>query len=226
MDDLLSEKEQIQYIREWWQENRLYIFVVGFLLIGGITGNNFWKSSVLNQQISASSLYESLATEISENDLEGGKAIAKRIYDEHKDTIYADKARLAMAYFYMSQSRDEDAANVLRGLLSISNNNELQLLGTLRLAKILLYQGKHQDVLELLENNIGHAYETKYSELLGDAYFALENYSQAELAYMNALKGNGLNQMVDASLIQMKINDLPEFSLPEDPPSINTEELQ
>ncbi|HJL93327.1 MAG TPA: tetratricopeptide repeat protein [Woeseiaceae bacterium] len=226
MDDLLSEKEQIQYIREWWQENRLYIFVVGFLLIGGITGNNFWKSSILNYQISASSLYESLAIDISENDLEGGEAIAKRIYDEHNDTIYADKARLAMAYFYMSQSRDEDAANVLRDLLSASNNNELQLLGTLRLAKILLYQGKHQDVLELLENNIGHAYETKYSELLGDAYFALENFSKAELAYMNALKGTSSSQMVDTSLIQMKMNDLPEFFLPEDTPSINKEELQ
>jgi len=226
VDDLLSEKEQIQYIREWWQENRLYIFVVGFLLIGGISGNNYWKSSNLNHQISASSLYESLATEISENDLESGEAIAKRIYEEHEDTIYADKAKLAMAYFYMSQSRDEDAANILRDLISAPNNNELQLLGSLRLAKILLYQGKHQDVLELLENNTGHAYETKYSELLGDAYFALEDYNKAELAYLNALKNNGSAQMVDASLIQMKINDLPELFMSEDVSSIDQVTLQ
>ncbi|MEC9416071.1 MAG: tetratricopeptide repeat protein [Pseudomonadota bacterium] len=226
MDDLLSEKEQIQYIREWWQENRLYIFVVGFLLIGGIAGNNFWKSSILNHQVSASSLYESLATEISENDIEGGEAIAQRIYAEYQDTIYADKAKLAMAYFYMSQSRDEDAANVLRDLISTPNNNELQLLGNLRLAKILLYQGKNQDVLELLENNVGHAYEAKYSELLGDAYFALENYSKAEFAYMNAIKDSGSSQMIDASLIQMKLNDLPEIFLPDEAASINKEEPQ
>ena len=40
MDEFLSEKEQIQYIREWWQENRSYIFIVILVVVGGITGNN------------------------------------------------------------------------------------------------------------------------------------------------------------------------------------------
>ena len=67
MDEFLSEKEQIQYIREWWQENRSYILIVIVVVIGGITGNNAWKSSVAEKQLSASSLYESLAVGVSDN---------------------------------------------------------------------------------------------------------------------------------------------------------------
>lgn len=210
MDEFLSEKEQIQYIRDWWRDNRMYIFIFGFVVIGSVAGTNTWKASVLNEQIAASSLYESLAVEISENNLESGELIAEEIYSEYSESIYADQARLAMAYFYMSQSRDEDAAEELRGLIESSENNEMILIANMRLAKILLYQSKYQEVLDLLEGNLGHAFETKYSELIGDAYLGLEDYENAEFAYMNALKDTGSPQVIDAALLQMKINDLPQ----------------
>ena len=210
MDEFLSEKEQIQYIREWWQENRSYILTALIIVIGGITGNNAWKSSVIEKQLSASSLYESLAFEISENNLEAGEIIADQISEDYSDTVYYEKAKLAMAYFYMSQSRDEDAANSLRNILSKSSDSELSLIAEMRLAKIMLYQKKYQEVIDMLKGNIGHAFETKYSELLGDAYFGLEEFDKAEFAYMAALKNSVQAQIVDASLIQMKINDLPD----------------
>jgi len=210
VDEFLSEKEQIQYIREWWQENRSYILTALIIVIGGITGNNTWKSSVIEKQLSASSLYESLAVEISENNLEAGEMIADQISEDYSDTVYYEKAKLAMAYFYMSQSRDEDAANSLRNILSKSSDSELSLIAEMRLAKIMLYQKKYQEVIDMLKGNIGHAFETKYSELLGDAYFGLEEFDKAEFAYMAALKNSVQAQIVDASLIQMKINDLPD----------------
>ena len=210
MDEFLSEKEQIQYIREWWQENRSYILTALIIVIGGITGNNAWKSSIIEKQLSASSLYESLAVEISENNLEAGEMIADQISEDYSDTVYYEKAKLAMAYFYMSQSRDEDAANSLRNILSKSSDSELSLIAEIRLAKIMLYQKKYQEVIDMLKSNTGHAFETKYNELLGDAYFGLEEFDKAEFAYKAALKNTNQAQIVDASLVQMKINDLPD----------------
>jgi predicted negative regulator of RcsB-dependent stress response len=210
VDEFLSEKEQIQYIREWWQENRSYILTALIIVIGGITGNNAWKSSIIEKQLSASSLYESLAVEISENNLEAGEIITDQISEDYSDTVYYEKAKLAMAYFYMSQSRDEDAANSLRSILSKSSDSELSLIAEMRLAKIMLYQKKYQEVIDMLKGNTGHAFETKYSELLGDAYFGLEEFDKAEFAYMAALQNTNQAQIVDASLIQMKINDLPD----------------
>ena len=93
MDELLSEKEQIQYMRDWWRENRFYIFIFGALVIGGVAGKSAWETSVENDQLMASSLYESLAVTISENNLEAGTVIAEGIYADHNDSIYVDQAR-------------------------------------------------------------------------------------------------------------------------------------
>ena len=219
-DEFLSEKEQIQYIREWWQENRSYIFIVILVVVGGITGNNVWKSSIAEKQLSASTLYESLAVGVSDNNSETAEEIADQIFNGYKDTVYFEKAKLAMAYFYMSQSRDEDAANSLRDILQKSEDHEISLIAEYRLAKIMLYQKKYQEVIDMLTDNNGHAFETKYSELLGDAYYGLQKYDAAEAAYLAALRTTNQPQVVDAALIQMKINDLPDTNdsiiIPED----------
>ena len=88
MDEFLSEKEQIQYIREWWQENRSYILIVIVVVIGGITGNNAWKSSVAEKQLSASSLYESLAVGVSDNNSETAEEIADQIFNGYEAVSY------------------------------------------------------------------------------------------------------------------------------------------
>ena len=62
----------------------------------------------------------------------------------------------------------------------------------------------------MLAGNNGHAFETKYSELLGDAYYGLQQYDAAEASYLAALRTTNQSQVVDAALIQMKINDLPD----------------
>ena len=83
-----------------------------------------------------------------------------------------------------------------------------------------MYQKKYQEVIDMLTENNGHAFETKYSELLGDAYYGLQEYDAAEAAYLEALRTTNQPQVVDAALIQMKINDLPDTNdsiiIPED----------
>ena len=111
MDEFLSEKEQIQYIREWWRENRLLYIYFRCISYRGRNWDKYMEvqcAEIINWRLLR--LYESLAIEISENNLESGSMIAEEIYTDHADSIYADQARLAMAYFYMNQSRDEDAA--------------------------------------------------------------------------------------------------------------------
>ena len=62
MDDLLSEKEQIEQIRTWWSEYGNY--VIGGVLAGaiGLFGYNYYQNSQMNARLEASALYESLTT--------------------------------------------------------------------------------------------------------------------------------------------------------------------
>lgn len=210
MDDL-SEKEQIELMRSWWKENGTYV-IVGLLLgVGSIVGITQWRSGQVETQMAASELFEALAEEVAENRLEPAEAIAADMYADHADSVYADQSRLAMARLYMDQGRDQDAADTLRQLVDQGSNPSMQLVGRLRLAKVLLYQGKSEEVIALTEGFTGGGMGARFSEALGDAHFAQGQYAEAEAAYLAALNDPVASQLVDATLLRMKISDLPEM---------------
>lgn len=210
MDETLTEKEQIEEIRAWWTENGNYVIAGLVLGIGGIFGYNQWQGSNLDTQLEASALYESLVNEVADDRLEPAQEIAASIYTNYAETVYADEARLAMARLFMDQGRDQDAAAVLQELIVSGGYQEMQMVGRLRLAKVLLYQSKPEEVLTLLEGQMGNSFASRYYELIGDAHFALGSFDEAQTAYLAALAQPGAAQIIDASLVQMKINDLPE----------------
>ena len=206
----LSEKEQLDELRVWWQENR-------FLVIGGIAlgiaiiaGFRLWTSSQSEQSLAASTRYEALIAEVADNKLEPARVIADELFSDYSATIYADQARLAMARLYMDSGRDADAAEVLRPLAVGSGDEPMQLVARLRLARILLYQDKPQEVLELLDASTDSAFAARYNEVIGDAHFALGNFDEAAAAYTAVLADVRGQQTIDAAFVQMKLSDLPE----------------
>ncbi len=213
MEDI-SEKEQIELIREWWKENGKYVMAGIIIGVGGIFGFNQWKSSQLETRLSASTLFEALAEEVAENRLEPAEELAAEMYADYPDTIYYEQTRLAMAKLYMDQGRDEDAAATLRAMLTRDGDSDMQLVARLRLAKILQYQGKPDEVVALLDGYAESGFAPRFQEALGDAQTALGDYADAEASYLAALEHPLATQMVDVALLRMKVNDLPE-TLPE-----------
>ena len=210
MDELLSEKEQIDAMRSWWKDNGAYV-VMGIVIgVGGIFGLNQWRSSQTATQMEASTLFEELAEEIAENRLEPAEALASSMHTDYGATIYADQARLAMARLYMDQGRDEDAAAELTALLDGGAEQQMKMVARLRLAKVLLYQDKAEEVLALLKDHTDSGFAARYNEALGDAHAQLGAHKEAEEAYLAALGDPLASQLVDTSLLQMKISDLPD----------------
>jgi len=208
--DDLSEKEQIERIRGWWNENGNYVIVGVVVGVGLLFGINYWRNQTLNTQLGASSQFEALANEVAENRLEPAQEIAAGIYADYPDTIYAAQTRLAMARLYMDQGRDQEASDELRALLATGGDSEMQLVARLRLARILLYQGKAEEVLALLDGHMDNAFAPRFREVLGDAYFELGRFDEARDAYQAAVTDERANQLIDTALVNMKINDLPE----------------
>ena len=208
MEDL-SEKEQIDAIKAWWSENGSYVvggIVAGVLIIFGW---NYWQTSTANKEVAASSLYESVMESAGAGNTDNAVASAAELFDAYPDTPYAAQARLAMARLYMDNGRDQDAADVLQPLAESINAGELALVARLRLAKILLYQDNAEAVIELVRDQPESAFTARFNEVLGDAHVALEQWAEAEAAYIASLNDRPEASTVDVSLIQLKLNDLP-----------------
>jgi len=208
VDDLQSEKEQLEEMRAWWTEYGRYVIAGVVIAVGLLFGFNQYESSKLTAQVEASALYESLTVHISDGDLDGAESVANDLATNYANTAYAAQSNLAMAKLYMDKNRDQDAANVLNELLAMRGNNSLKQVGRLRLARILLYQDKAQEVVDLLADQDDEAFAALFAEIRGDAFAALGQIGAAGDAYRTALADT--SQTVNRGMVQMKLVDLPE----------------
>ena len=210
MDDLQSEKEQLEEMRAWWAEYGKVIIAGIVIAIAGLIGVSQYNSAQLATQMEASERFETLVGHIVDGDLDGAEFVADDLVANYADTAYAAQSKLALARLYMDQNRDQDAAESLQQLLAMSADDNLQNIGRLRLASILLYQDKPQEVIDLLQDFDAPAFSALSNELLGDAYAALEDFQNAADAYNRALADPSPTPTIDRALVQMKLIDLPE----------------
>lgn len=208
MDDLISEKEQIEQIRAWWSEYGGYVIGglgLGILLLAGWS---YWQNSKLEAELAGSSMYETLTNHVVEGNLEAAQVVAGDLAATYGNTPYAGQARLAMARLYMNQNRDQDAVNVLQELLDSTAGEELKGVARARLARILLYQGNAQAVVDLLEGQASGAFAAIYNDLLGDAYDALGRHADAQEAYQAAMLDPMSQATIDQQMVQWKSLDV------------------
>jgi predicted negative regulator of RcsB-dependent stress response len=207
VDDLLSEKEQIEKMRAWWSDYGWY--VIGGVALGAIIlfGINQYRSQAINAEVAASALYDEISRSVTDGNLEAAEAVAAQLDGEYGNSAYAAQSKLAMARLYMDKNRDQDAAVALNALLDMRGFEHLKHVARVRLAKVLLYQGKPEEVLSLIEDQGNAAFAARYAEVLGDAYVALGRYDEARASYQAAL--GEVQPTVDQGLVQLKLLDLP-----------------
>ncbi len=194
-------------MRAWWSDFGWY--VIGGVALGAIIlfGINYYQAQQTEAEVAASVLYDEITEHVTDGNLEAAEAAAAQIDSAHGSSSYAAQSKLAMARLYMDKNRDQDAADALNGLLSMRGFEHLKHIARARLAKILLYQGKPEEVLSLLEGKENDAFAARYAEEMGDAYVALGRYEEARASYQAAL--GEAQPTVDQGLIQLKLLDLP-----------------
>lgn len=209
MDDLLSEKEQIEQMRAWWSDYGYY--VIGGVILGAaiLFAINYYQSSVRDAQLQASALYDTLTDHIVDGRVDAAEAVAGQLSGDYADTAYAPQAHLAMARLYMDQNRDQDAVDTLREVLAGEASAAFKHVARLRLARILLYQDRADEVVAMLEGQTADAFAARYAETLGDAYNALGRHGEARDAYQQALSEPNQAATIDQSFVQLKLLDLP-----------------
>jgi len=210
VDDLKSEKEQIEEIRAWWSEYYLVVLAGVVIAVCAILGFNYYKDARLDAQLAASELFEQLAGHVGNGDLDAAEAVASDLVTDYASTPYAAQSRLAMARLYMDKNRDQDAVDMLNEVLVMPGADDLVGVARLRLARVLLYQEKAQEVVDLLQGANDPAFDGLYNDVLGDAYAALGDYTKAVEAYGRAMADPSSNNVIDRAFIQMKLADLPQ----------------
>ena len=200
-----TEEQQVEAIKSWWKANGLSVLLGAGLGIAGIVGWNYWKDSRVEGNLEAATAYSEVATKISgvEPDTDGFVSAAESFLQEHPDTGYALLTRLQLARVAVDEADFDSAESHLRAALAEKEFENFQPIVTVRLARVLIQNGKAEEALALVDTAPFEGVELNYLVTKADALMALGRKSEAYAALKAAseietrLPYPGLDLMLD-----------------------------
>lgn len=213
MDVYTTEEEQVDAIKKWWADN--WKSLAGGVLIGVaiLFGGKAWIKQQDLKIEAASAEFEAMMQATSEDKNDVAADHAAKLLGQFVDSTYAVAAALTLAKIKMEEN-DLAAAKIhLRWAIDHSSQSAFKHVARLRLARVLLSEGKTDDSLATLVNIDAGTYVASYEELKGDIYLAQGKMNQARTAYTLALAA------LDSSargrdFLEMKLDDLGEAQAP------------
>ena len=205
MDEYLSEKEQVEQLKQWWHE-------YGWFLIGGMAisalGYYGWNQYQEYQQRiaeQAGDLYRTFQQAI-EDDRADADTILAQLRGEYSYSPYTDHAGLLMARNYLI-SDPARATDELRYVMDSTADRELGLIARLRSVRVFVYREAYEEALDLLSVGDLGQFAARFNEIRGDIYVATGEIAAARAAYIEALTSPGSDGL-DRNFVQMKLDDL------------------
>lgn len=203
-----TEEEQVEALKAWFKKNgSALIFGLAFGL-AAIGGYRFWNDYQLGQSQQASLAYTRLQNHLIAADAAKVFAEGEQLVKHFPGTPYAALASLGMARMSV-ENGSLDAAEVhLRWVIDNADQEGMQHIARLRLARVLAAEKKYDDALKLVNGSGQGSYVSLYSEIRGDILAAQEQPAQARSAYRKALD-TLLDNDQRRPYIEMKLDELP-----------------
>lgn len=210
MDEYLSEREQVDRIRQWWKENGAWI-IVG---IGGgilaIISWNWWQNWQLERAEQASAIYSVLVQAAGEGRVDEVRLGVDRLASGHGSSPYLQQGRLALAAVLVRTGDHEGAAGQLEAVLAGAKDPQLALVARARLARLLASDGKGDEALRLVRGVEAGAFAPVLLEIEGDVLADRGDAAGALEAYRKALASGSGSGVIDEQFLEFKIEALAE----------------
>jgi predicted negative regulator of RcsB-dependent stress response len=214
-EDYLTDDEQLEHVKRLAAEYGPWTIGAVVLGLAFVTGYRYYQGHQDQRALAAGAQFEGMASAVQRNDQVTARQIADGLVKDFPGTPYADQAQLALAGLYVDQGEDANAIAPLTAVMEHSKDTELRRVARLRLARVMIDQGKADDALNLLSGDANPGpFAARYHDVRGDAYFAKKDPQRAAEEYQAALaEGNG-GEGMDAALLTLKIADLGLASAP------------
>ena len=206
MNDYVTDEQQVEALKKWWAENGRYLIGGVALGLALLFGWNSWKDYRENRAKNASALFSQLERAVEAGDQARSKTLQGELVNDYDATPYAAAAEMVMARAAVERNDLTAAALDLRSAIEISPQQEISEVAELRLASVLISDGKIDEALGILNKEWAAPYTSLRDELRGDAYQAQGKLEAAREAYDKAI----LTSAGRASFLQLKRDALGE----------------
>src|SRR5262249_37384425 len=138
----------------------------------------------------ASTKYVQVLQAIEKGDRTQAFVLLGELERDYASSPYVDQGKLLAARVYVDSGELDRAANELKAVTEHSKDPQLALVAGMRLARVQIAQTKPDAALATLNGLKAGAFESRYHEILGDAYYAKGDKATALKEYLKAKVGD------------------------------------
>ena len=182
MADYLTDEEQLDRLKNWWQENGASIIVTVVLVVGGVAGWRWYDSAKVKEMQAASDAYETFLAATGDARAE----LAATLDAEFGETGYATFALLYQAKEAAEAGDLEGAVDTLRRIADDGAHALIKDIARVRLARLLQEQGDAEAALAVLADVTSQGFRGQALELKGDIHVLQGERALAHEAYVSA----------------------------------------
>lgn len=198
-----ADADQIEHLRRLWDQYGRLLTVVVVAVLAGLLGKHFYGSYQQRQATEAAALFAAYQQPPAGQTAD---ALAAQLRAQYPRTSYASFVALAQAKQAVEAGKLDVAEQHLRWVVEHAGEPTDRALASLRLARVLLDQGKAQAAQDALGKDIP-ATSPALAELRGDIARAQGRLQDARQAYQEALAGLPPDSG-QAALIKLKLDAL------------------
>jgi len=204
VDVNLSEEEQVEALKNWWQENGRSVVSGVVIGLGVVFGWQAWLKYQQSIADAASVQFGQLNQSIAGAALEPAEKQAELLINEYSRTPYALFAALDLARVKLQQQDSKGALEQLQWVVDQSDESSFRQIARLRMARILIDSGDAEAAAAVIGKAEDDAYTGEFAMLRGDVAQARGDRAAAYAAYKEALA----SKPGSAALVEMKMDDL------------------
>jgi predicted negative regulator of RcsB-dependent stress response len=189
MVEIYDAHEQGEVVKNWLKENGSAIVMGLVIAFGGLFGFKQWQGWQEGNRQQASSEYAVMVELLAQDQLDAAMSNYQTLQDEHSGSPYSSMAALQMARARLDAKQSDLAIGLLESVMESGYPKALTVIARLRLARVLLDQGRAADAMAALDGATDRSgFEAQFAEVRGDIHSEQGQTEQAILAYQQALE--------------------------------------
>src|SRR5450631_3484490 len=205
-EEYLTDDEQLEHVKRLGAEYGPWMLGAVVIGVAFTVGLRYYEHHRNEIALQAAAQFGDMASALQHDDRARTRHIAEGLISTYPASPYADQARLMVARLDVDEGQAAKAIAPLTQVMDESKDSELRHIARLRLARLLIDQGKPDDALKTLADEPG-AFAARYHEVRGDAFLAKKDLKQAQSEYKAALEKDRAGK-VDSTLLTLKLADL------------------
>lgn len=202
-----TEEEQIASMKRWWETNGKFVIIGLIVVVASVVGTRAWQNFEISTISKASAQYDLMMQELEADRLDSVLQRGAEIIKNNPDLQYAVLSAMVVAKVEVEKGNNDAAFQRLSWALENAKSDKLKHIIRIRLAKVLLAQGKLNEALTHATFPQQGEFTSQYSIVQGDIYVKKGEVGSARTAYSTALNDKSMGSQL-RNFVQMKLDDL------------------